>query len=118
MKINEIFFDICDFSHTDHVREITVFCHEELIKITEQKVDDTDLWIVQPSGVRAILKENHHEVYAMFFGILLTALHKHNTRMPVHEVCMGDVEYAFEDPSNRLRKLADAIASGTYLPKK
>lgn len=114
MKITEIFFDVHDFLHTERVREITIVCNEELVKISETQVGDTDLWIVLSHGVRAFLKENHHDAYSMFFGVLLTALHKHNSAMPIRGICMGDVLHALEYSTTR--GLADAIASGTYTP--
>jgi hypothetical protein len=118
MKINEIYIDICSFVHTDRVREITVLSNGDLIKISGETIDDSDLWIVPSDGLRAILKEHHHGAYGMFFGVLLTALHQHNASMPIRGICMGDVLHALENSATQLRPLADAIASGTYLPSK
>jgi hypothetical protein len=114
MKIDQIFFDICDFLHTENVRELTVLRNGELIKISEEQVGNTDLWIVLSHGVHTLLKEDHHDAYVWFFGALLTALHMHNASMPIRGICMGDVHHALEHSTTQ--PLVDAIASGTYLP--
>ena len=113
MKINEIFFDINHFLYTEKARELTVTRNSELINISEQQVGDKDIWIVLGDGVHELLKEHHHGVYGRFFGILLAALHEHDSEMPIRAICMGDVHHALEHSTTEL--LANAIASGTYV---
>jgi hypothetical protein len=116
--VDDIYFDICGFLHTDDVREITLsFDGKELI-ISQSKVGSSGLWIVLGGGLSEILGENHKDFYSMFFGVLLTALHNHDTSIPIHGICLGDIYHSADNSrgGSGLKRLAENIAAGMYQP--
>jgi hypothetical protein len=113
-NIKNSYFDILEFIHMDEVREITIFLNRASVTIRETRVKDTDLWIVLSNNLENALKDRFRSAYPMFFGILLTALHKHQTTMPIHGICLEDVDYYFDNKGLGWPQLAEEIATRKY----
>ncbi|MDE2420092.1 MAG: hypothetical protein KGO49_02775 [Gammaproteobacteria bacterium] len=110
-----IYFDICEFSYTDSLREIIISLDRVKIRISQNKITGTDFWIVSGRELGNALKEHYLNFQPMFFGILLTTLHEKKARMPICRVCLDDINKAYE--SQKMQELADSIATqqGSFL---
>ncbi|MET3724687.1 hypothetical protein [Sphingomonas trueperi] len=115
--IDSIFFDVIDYTYTDDVRNVVVLANDNVIHIYSDYVrnfNGLDFWITPSEAVRELFGEYHQSVYGRFFGLLLTAMHKHASPTPIRNICLGDVARAYEGLKSRDGELADQIASGTY----
>lgn len=120
-SIDDIHFDVCKFTYADGIREIIIHSVGEEFKITGTEVTQLaglDFWIVPSGPIESLFGEHYKSVYSRFFGVLLKALHKHNSSMPIHGICLGDIARAYEDGKGRESELADEIASGAYVPSR
>lgn len=50
----------------------------------------------------------------MFFGILLVALNRHGTAIPIYVIRLTDLDVALENGSVCFHQLAEEIATGKY----
>ncbi len=120
-SINDIHFDVCKFTYADGIREIVIQGVGGEFKITGTEVTqfaDLDFWIVPSGPIESLFEGHYKSVYSRFSGVLLKALHKHNSSMPIHGICLGDIAQAYEDGKGRDSELADEIASGAYVPSR
>ncbi|WP_283150479.1 hypothetical protein [Silvimonas soli] len=112
MKSASIYFDICEFLFTESCRVITINLEGVRINIFEEKLGDSDLWIVLSTQLENVLQKRFLDFYPMFFGVLLKKLHEMDAQIPLRGICLDDIDRAYEN--NNLQSLAESIAGGTY----
>lgn len=116
-SIDDIYFDICEFTCTDSIREIVVRSAGRELKITGTeitKIDDLDFWIVPSHPVESLFGKYYNSAYPRFFGILLNFLQKNKPNMPIINICLGDIARACEDDKNSANELANRIALNDF----
>lgn len=112
---NNIFFEITDYKFTKDVREVTIRIDGQTCTLSETQFGNTDLWIVQSYELEQLLKQHFKPFQPMFFGMLLRELHIQNALMPIKNVCLDDLDIAFQQGNSRLDLLAQKIASHSYV---
>jgi hypothetical protein len=114
---NAIYFDISAFLHTSATRELTLLSNGKEVKVKGKKIEDSDpeLWIIQSQELAEVLGKSYKGFCLTFFGMLLTALHKNGSAMPICGICLADIYRAADEwGKTGLQQLAEDIAIGKY----